>query len=87
MTLCFNIFINENMSNFKWKHTLLHELAHVMLNQLEQSDKDLYVFKIRDYEDEADRYIDFLLNSKEWIRWTKKNQWQKFKKEFFQLQL
>ena len=60
----YNIFINENISSFKKKNTLLHELAHVMLNQLEQTDKDLLAFKIENYEDEADKYVEFLLESK-----------------------
>ena len=60
----YNIFINESLSNFKKKHTLLHELAHVILNQLEQSDKDLYAFKFKDYEDEADKYVETILGNK-----------------------
>lgn len=60
----YNIFINKNISKFKKRHTLLHELAHVILNQLEQADKDLYAFKIKNYEDEADRYVNFLLERK-----------------------
>lgn len=60
----YNIFINENISNFKQKYTLLHELVHVMLNQLDQTDKDLYAFKIKNYEDEADRYVELLLESR-----------------------
>lgn len=61
----YNIFINENISNSKKRHTLLHELAHVMLSQLEQSDRDLYAFKVKNYEDEADKYVEFLLENKQ----------------------
>lgn len=53
----YNIFINENLSYYKKKKTLLHELAHIELNQLCQSNKDLFAFFIDCYEDEADRYI------------------------------
>ena len=44
-------------SNSKKKETLLHELAHIELNQLGQANKDLFAFFIDNYEDEADRYI------------------------------
>lgn len=53
-----NIFINRELSFYKQKKTLLHELAHIELNQLNQSDK-LLAFKREKYEDEADRYIAF----------------------------
>ena len=52
-----NIYINKNLSYYKRKKTLLHELAHIELNQLCQSDKDLFAFHIQEYEDEADKYI------------------------------
>ena len=55
------IIINKNISYYKKKKTLLHELAHIELNQLCQTDKDLLAFHIDQYEDEADRYIKFLL--------------------------
>ena len=55
------IIINKNLSYYKRKKTILHELAHIELNQLCQIDKDLFAFHIREYEDEADRYIKFLL--------------------------
>ena len=57
------IIINDNLSYYKRKKTLLHELAHIELNQLCQIDKDLFAFHIQDYEDEADRYIKFLLEN------------------------
>ena len=58
----YNIYINKNLSYYKKKKTLLHELAHIELNQLGQADK-LLAFKRDKYEDEADRYIKFLLEN------------------------
>ncbi len=55
------IVINKFLSYYKRKKTLLHELAHIELNQLCQKDKDLFAFHISKYEDEADNYIKFLL--------------------------
>lgn len=52
-----NIFINKTLSNYRKKKTILHELAHIELNQLNQYDKDLFALKIDKYEDEADKYI------------------------------
>jgi len=46
------------------RKTILHELAHIELNQLEQANNDLFAFKINKYEDEADRYVKFLLENK-----------------------
>ena len=51
------IVINENISYYKKKKTLLHELAHIELNQLCQSNKDLFAFCIEKYEDEASKYL------------------------------
>lgn len=51
------IYINKDLSYYKKKKTLLHELAHIEKNQLCQADKDLFAFHIQEYEDEADRYI------------------------------
>lgn len=59
----FNIFIDRNLSYYKKRKTILHELAHIELNQLEQSNKDLLAFLSKEYEDEADRYVKFLLES------------------------
>lgn len=59
----YNIMINKNLSYYKKKKTILHELAHIELNQLCQYDKDLFALNIDKYEDEADRYIKFLDNS------------------------
>lgn len=58
------IIINKNLSYYKRKKTLLHELAHIELNQLCQNNKDLFAFHIQDYEDEADRYVEFIQNIK-----------------------
>lgn len=46
----------------KKKKTILHELAHIELSQLEQRDKDLFATKIQGYEDEADKYVKKILN-------------------------
>jgi len=56
------IIINKDLSYYKKKKTILHELAHIELNQLNQSNKDLFAFYVNKYEDEADKYIKFLLN-------------------------
>lgn len=54
------VMINNNLSSYKKKKTILHELAHIELNQLNQINNDLFAFHIQDYEDEADRYIKFI---------------------------
>lgn len=54
----FLIAINKNLSDEKKKKTILHELAHFELNHCE---KDFIKYKIEDIEDEADRYMNFLL--------------------------
>ena len=54
------ISINKNLSYYKKKKTILHELAHIELNQLCQRDQDLFAFHIQEYEDEADRYLEFI---------------------------
>lgn len=59
----YNIIINTNLDYFGKKNTLLHELAHIELNQLCQVDKDLFVFHIDKYEDEAEKYIKFIKES------------------------
>ena len=58
-----NIMINKNLSYYKKKKTILHELAHIELNQLCQYDKDLFALNIEQYEDEADSYIKFLMEN------------------------
>lgn len=54
------IAINKSLSDQKKKKTILHEFAHFELKHL---DNFLLEFKIENLEDEADRYIDFLLNN------------------------
>lgn len=56
----YNIFINNKLSYKKIKKTILHELAHIELNQLNRIDKDLFAFQIQKYEDEADTYLKLL---------------------------
>lgn len=58
-----NIIINNNLSYYMKKKTILHELAHIELGQLNQIDNDLFAFKISNYEDEADRYMKFIMES------------------------
>jgi len=57
----YNIFINKALSYYMKKKTILHELAHIELNQLNQIDKDMFEFKINKYEDEADLYLKSIL--------------------------
>ena len=59
----FFILINKSLSYYKKRKTILHELAHIELNHLNQSNKDLCAFFIDKYEDEANNYIKFLLES------------------------
>lgn len=54
------IIIEKDLSYYKRKKTLLHELAHIELNQLGQMNNDLFAFYMYKYEDEADRYIKFI---------------------------
>ncbi len=56
------IMINNNLSYYKKKKTILHELAHIELNQLCQANKDLFAFHIEKYEDKANEYIKNILN-------------------------
>lgn len=58
-----NIFINKNLSYYKRKKTILHELAHIELNQLNQTNKELFAFHIQEYEDEADKYLKIIKES------------------------
>lgn len=54
----FCIVINEYLSIAETKDTIIHELAHMELNQLEQKDKDyLFAFCRNDLEDEVDKYL------------------------------
>ena len=51
------IYINSNMSYYKKKKTILHELAHIERNHLCQADNDLFAFCIDKYADEASKYL------------------------------
>lgn len=57
----YNIFVNKTLSYYMKKKTILHELAHIELNQLNQIDNDFFEFKINKYEDEADLYLKSIL--------------------------
>ena len=54
----FLIAINKSLSDNKKKETILHEFAHFELHHCE---KEVFEFKIENLEDEADRYVNFLL--------------------------
>lgn len=54
----FLIAINKSLSDDKKKKTILHEFAHFELHHCE---KEVFEFKIENLEDEADRYVNFLL--------------------------
>lgn len=56
------IVINKNISYYKQKKTILHELAHLELNHLDNK-KRLLEFKIEGIEDEADKYVKFLIEN------------------------
>jgi len=51
------IIIDKHISYYKRRKTLIHELAHIELNQLCQANKDLFEFFVGGYEDEADEYV------------------------------
>ena len=54
------VVINSSLGEKNRKLTLLHEFAHVELHHL---DKEFVKAKIRGLEDEADNYIEFLLDN------------------------
>lgn len=56
------IIINKNLSYYKRKKTILHELAHLELCHLQMKKIGLN-FKIEDLEDEADIYLNKLKNT------------------------
>lgn len=58
----FVILINTTLSYYMKRKTILHELAHIELCQLEQKDKDLFALKIKQYEDDADKYVKEIIN-------------------------
>ena len=53
------IAINKYISNEKHNMTLLHEFAHVELNHANKTGLD---FKIEGIEDEAEKYVKYLIN-------------------------
>lgn len=53
----YNIMVNNHLSYYKRKKSIIHELAHIELHQLGQIDNDLFAFKINKFEDEADKYV------------------------------
>lgn len=55
------IIINNNLSYYMKKKTILHELAHVELNHTGHSSSELFALKVDKYEDEADAYIKLLM--------------------------
>ena len=57
------IIVNKELSYYKRKKTILHELAHIELNQLGQI-QEIFSFKINDYEDEADKYLKLIQKEK-----------------------
>lgn len=56
------ILIRKNLSYYKKRKTILHELAHIELSQLNQLNRDVAYLKIDKYEDEADKYVKSLLD-------------------------
>lgn len=56
------IVINWNMSKEKKKKTIIHELSHLELHHLDK-EKQLLEFSIEDIEDEADKYVKYLLDN------------------------
>lgn len=60
----YNIYVNKSLSNYKKKKTILHELAHIELHQIDIH-RDLFAMYIDKFEDEANRYVKFLLESLE----------------------
>lgn len=59
----YNIFINKKITYYKRKKTILHELAHIELSQLNQLNNDMFAFYIEKYEDEADKYLKFIIET------------------------
>ena len=56
------IIVNWNISKEKKQKTILHELAHLELHHMDKN-RELFAFSIEDVEDEADRYVKYLLDS------------------------
>ena len=51
------IYINKNLNYYKKRWTLLHELAHIELSHLCQSNKDLFCLYVGNYEEEVENYL------------------------------
>lgn len=66
------ITINRRISEEKKKKTIIHEFAHLELNHLNKR-KELLEFKIENMEDEADRYMKFLIENANLKETEKKN--------------
>ena len=58
----YNIIINCNLSYYRKRKTIIHELAHIELNHIGQINKALFAFQIQNKEDETDNYIKYLKN-------------------------
>lgn len=55
----YNIIINSNLSYYKKRKSILHELAHIELSHLDQ-DKTMLEFNRNGFEDDADNYLKFI---------------------------
>lgn len=56
-----NIIVKKSLSYYKKKKTILHELAHIELCQLDQANKDTLSLCMNKIEDVADVYIKNIL--------------------------
>lgn len=56
------IIVNTSLSDRKQKRTILHEIAHIELNHLNKR-KKILEFKLEGLEDEADKYVNYLLSN------------------------
>ncbi len=56
------IIVNWNISKEKKKKTIIHELAHLELHHLDRQ-QELFSFSIENVEDEADKYVKFLMEN------------------------
>ena len=59
------ITINSYISEQKKRMTILHEFAHLELSHLDNK-KRLMEFKIENIEDEADKYMNFIIENIEY---------------------
>ena len=56
------ITVNKYISDYNKKKTIIHELAHLELSHLNRK-KQLFELKIQDLEDEADKYVEYLMKT------------------------